>query len=529
MATLDEKITRVENNIAASLEAAAEMGAEVPEGANSNNLPNLIRSIPKGGGASSWNDLPDRPVVANGGDTLAWDGKTDGLYGVDVNGNGSLMFYHISDAAPSMGDFASGFSLGAIGNDGSAIEQTFEQTAINEMAPGFCVDAGFNVAIVQEDNMDAGGIIFEKKGVYFAVSPTQFTASITIPGYTGFATEKFDPAYLYQPDWEQTDETAPDFVKNKPFEEKKTGSDTVTWDGNTDGLVSVMGQFYKVSDATPTLADFANGAVASLISAGTDIPNEVGPDGIAEAGSGVLMVAEGMAVVVHTEGVGVDLGGASFPEPGTYFMGMLEAGIYVGLLTIPGYNGFIKTEIKPLDMKFLPPSLQFGVFTEGGDTLTWDGNTEGLTIVELNGNPYFHLSSAVPTADDVLEGVVCINNIDKTREYTGEEAQGFFSPDGSAEFYGVLIIPVDGYDVATENIGQSVRFPKRGVYFRVLVSNGGERCTSFTIKGYNGFATTKIKPLDKKYLPGDLIPAYTAEDEGKVLKIVNGVPTWVAP
>ena len=48
MATLDEKLSRVENNIAASLEAAAEMGAEVPEGANSNNLPGLILSIPRG-------------------------------------------------------------------------------------------------------------------------------------------------------------------------------------------------------------------------------------------------------------------------------------------------------------------------------------------------------------------------------------------------------------------------------------------------------------------------------------------------
>ena len=45
MATLGEKITRVENNIAASLEAVAEMGAEVPASANSDNLPSLIRSI----------------------------------------------------------------------------------------------------------------------------------------------------------------------------------------------------------------------------------------------------------------------------------------------------------------------------------------------------------------------------------------------------------------------------------------------------------------------------------------------------
>lgn len=28
---------------------------------------------------------------------------------------------------------------------------------------------------------------------------------------------------------------------------------------------------------------------------------------------------------------------------------------------------------------------------------------------------------------------------------------------------------------------------------------------------------------------GEDLPSYTAADEGKVLKIVNGVPTWVTP
>lgn len=47
--SVQTEIDRISGNVAASLEAVAEMGAEVPAGANSNNLPGLIRSIQTGG------------------------------------------------------------------------------------------------------------------------------------------------------------------------------------------------------------------------------------------------------------------------------------------------------------------------------------------------------------------------------------------------------------------------------------------------------------------------------------------------
>lgn len=33
----------------------------------------------------------------------------------------------------------------------------------------------------------------------------------------------------------------------------------------------------------------------------------------------------------------------------------------------------------------------------------------------------------------------------------------------------------------------------------------------------------------KGYVDARTLPTFTADDEGKVLKIVNGVPTWVTP
>lgn len=58
MATLDEKIARVENNIKSSLEKVAGKGVTVPAGANSDNLPALIDAITQG---------PTLPTLTNPG------------------------------------------------------------------------------------------------------------------------------------------------------------------------------------------------------------------------------------------------------------------------------------------------------------------------------------------------------------------------------------------------------------------------------------------------------------------------------
>lgn len=58
MATLDTKLTRVENNIKNSLEKVAAKGVTVPAGANSDNLPSLIEAIQQG---------PTLPTLTNPG------------------------------------------------------------------------------------------------------------------------------------------------------------------------------------------------------------------------------------------------------------------------------------------------------------------------------------------------------------------------------------------------------------------------------------------------------------------------------
>lgn len=45
--SIQSEITRIENNIAKAYSAVEEMGADIPEEANSDNLPSAIRAIPK--------------------------------------------------------------------------------------------------------------------------------------------------------------------------------------------------------------------------------------------------------------------------------------------------------------------------------------------------------------------------------------------------------------------------------------------------------------------------------------------------
>lgn len=123
-------------------------------------------------------------------------------------------------------------------------------------------------------------------------------------------------------------------------------ADTLTWDGNTEGLVSVMDMLYKVSDATPTAEDIENGLFfATNVEESTDIHLQISEQ------FGLLMHYMMTLVIVpeNMGGVFIDEIGVSFPEKGTY---VVYDGSYSTVsITIPNYTGFAKETIKP---EYLP-------------------------------------------------------------------------------------------------------------------------------------------------------------------------------
>lgn len=111
------------------------------------------------------------------------------------------------------------------------------------------------------------------------------------------------------------------------------GGDTLTWDGNTEGLVSIAGVCFKVSDAVPTADDFSNGVTISVPD-GTSvkIPAEEVESMIDESG---LVNGELFLCVPYD---GYDIGDGILANKGTYFA--KEGDFYVVSLSISGYTGF---------------------------------------------------------------------------------------------------------------------------------------------------------------------------------------------
>lgn len=162
-------------------------------------------------------------------------------------------------------------------------------------------------------------------------------------------------------------------LTDKPFGESEFGSDTITWDGNTDGLVSVEYPFddivlYKVCDQVPDLNtdNFAwsydyvyrydNGEIehyneSDNCSADMYLSNDL----YYNFGGWVNWVI----VPESTAGVTIQFDSGetvTFPEKGIYISRIdyrdesLVA--WVSSLTIEGFDGF--SSIKTIDPKYLP-------------------------------------------------------------------------------------------------------------------------------------------------------------------------------
>lgn len=154
--------------------------------------------------------------------------------------------------------------------------------------------------------------------------------------------------------------------------ESPTGGDTLTWDGNTEGLEKVSldsvgienGYWCRVSEVVPTFEDFSNGF--TLV---TGTADEVSVDNwdssnVSDTGFGVLLLVDLMCAVVSESAVGVDIDGVVFSKTGVYLCE--EAGFFVHSLTIPGYTGF--PSVNKVPEEYLPETTPN--YTYGTDDLT---------------------------------------------------------------------------------------------------------------------------------------------------------------
>lgn len=152
--------------------------------------------------------------------------------------------------------------------------------------------------------------------------------------------------YFVQPDWNQNDETQPDYVKNRPFYE--------------NALVSVQypgapgAAWYKVSDSVPTGDHSVGASCTTSLSIGGE--KKTGPIEICE--DDYYLSVDANVIVILKDNVTISGVGITFPKKGTYFLrsdrGFIS-GFALGADADPEITWDGNTsEIKTLDEKFIP-------------------------------------------------------------------------------------------------------------------------------------------------------------------------------
>jgi hypothetical protein len=145
----------------------------------------------------SWGDVTDKPFINEGGDTLTWDGDMTGRLCVDTSYDDVTCYnVYVSDAVPTMDDLSGGATITL--SDGSEVTASYCRKTGNTMYMG-PDKYSLYVYIALDDNADDLGINLPQAGVYFGFgecTPGVYTTSLTISGYTGFATEKLELSCL---------------------------------------------------------------------------------------------------------------------------------------------------------------------------------------------------------------------------------------------------------------------------------------------------------------------------------------------
>lgn len=277
--------------------------------------------------------------------------------------------------------------------------------------------------------------------------------------------------------------------------DKITYGDTLTWDGNTEGLETNQYVGYKLTNIAPTLSDVEQGVIATDLANGASVQCEVVTitDTVYALQFGGVETPQFVVVTEDTTENGITA------TKGFYSTIVPE---HPMKLTINGFNGFETTETVPLPNKYLPEHLQFGEKTTYGDTATFDGDLTGRDKVSVSGDGEYYfvkVSDTVPTLEDLQNGVsitLTSGTESQTLEITTDAIVdgGNFIIENNDMFF--VIAKEDNTDV------DGTIFPSKGIYALYFAIDGAAPgyVSAFTINGYNGFKTTEIKTIDSKYI-----------------------------
>lgn len=356
-----------------------------------------IEAVEQNAGASSWNDLEDKPFgVIGEGDKLEWDGNKNTPKTLMDDGNGvGFSCYKVSDTIITQEDLANGFKVaGYHGDMGYAEVNTPDLLVVKE-------DGSFLIPVPDENgNIYTPMFIWcipdgaqYEAGIYFgegydvSAGAEYRVTSLTIPGFGKFKITKsiepeFLPAYLFAG-------------------ETRSLTNTLVWDGNGDGLEPedlYSYGFYKISDVVVTSEDLANGFYLEYplsAAAGTMQTDFLNTNDI----------TTGVQVQVFANGDDVSIGYMDENGNAVDFVRFTQSGIWVTVwtdystnwetlepepytvfmhtLTIPGFDRFPATVNKTINKKYLPKAAP--VMNSYGDSVSSSEFNELLRVLREAG------------------------------------------------------------------------------------------------------------------------------------------------
>lgn len=344
--------------------------------------------------------------------TLKWDGTIgDKEYVVIEQSEILIALVHVSDTVPMMLDNTCFVSMaGLLGESPS--QQTNLCYVIQNEDGSYIISPNEEISDIDDmvvfiaptDNCIFNGLSFPKKGVYFlAYSYLPLGIDFSLTNVSGLKT--IGTSFSESCPMESRFETV-----SKTLSSETIGT-TLTWDGTTDGYetISLMGtNVVRLADCTLSYEELATKTITGSITMSDGTIVEATNITIENTGkvSGILLAdASGNSYtiyVAHTDNAVVEI--LVLPKAGFYFIN--QDGVYISSLSLGDYTFILSQSETSTYLKYehLPEALRFGeIETEiRGDTLTWDGNTEGK--INLDGEGFYLVSDAVPTLAELQKG-----------------------------------------------------------------------------------------------------------------------------
>lgn len=320
----------------------------------------LLAKAGGSGGASSWNDLTDRPFYAEGGEGGPLDIRWDGVIGENhyIAFSDTQGFYKVSDLVLTADQLIGATLVVFDGSSGEEETITLTTDLVQDMSSqGVSAIIAGNGCYCFSEAGTVNEMSFEA-GVYFFHAQDEGDAAATyVKSLSNPNVVVGDPEVVHTID--------PKYIKDMYYEDvcETFMPLNIEWDGVVGDKYHVEQNgyiIYKVSDVVLTAEQISGATCVMQVGAKESsgvVSNDLIVDGATAGFSGVY-AGDGAVISLSAPSTIEALGGLTLAEPGTYF-NWLGSTLYTKSLSNPDATMTVvsKRVVFPIDEKYLPTTV----------------------------------------------------------------------------------------------------------------------------------------------------------------------------